>query len=62
MKAFVDRDICIGCEGCVGICPDVFSMDDEGKSVPVITDIPENEIESANDAMENCPVGAITIE
>ena len=33
MKAFVDRDSCIGCEACVGICPEVFSMDDEGISV-----------------------------
>ena len=26
MRAFVDRDSCIGCEACVGICPEVFSI------------------------------------
>ena len=35
MKAFVDRDICIGCEACAGTCPEVFSMDSEGISVPI---------------------------
>ena len=35
MRAFVDRDACIGCEACVGICPEVFSMDDEGISVAI---------------------------
>ena len=24
MRAFVDRDTCIGCEACVGMCPEVF--------------------------------------
>lgn len=61
MKAFVDRDTCIGCEACVGTCPEVFSMDDEGKSVPIKEDIPENLLESAQDAMDGCPVSAISI-
>jgi ferredoxin len=62
MKAYVDRDTCIGCEACVGTCPEVFSMDDEGKSVPIKKDIPENLIESAKDAEDGCPVGAISIK
>ncbi|MGL5315157.1 MAG: ferredoxin, partial [Peptostreptococcaceae bacterium] len=39
MKAFVDRDTCIGCEACVERCPEVFSMDDEGVSVPIKEEI-----------------------
>ena len=35
MKAYVDKDTCIGCELCTQICPDVFSMDDDGKSVAI---------------------------
>jgi ferredoxin len=62
MKAYVDRDTCIGCEACVGTCPEVFSMDDEGKSVPIKKDIPENLIESSKDAEDGCPVGAISIK
>ena len=41
MKAYVDKDTCIGCELCTQICPDVFSMDDDGKSVAINDDIPE---------------------
>lgn len=62
MKAFVDRDSCIGCEACVGICPEVFSMDDEGISVAIDGEIAADLLESAEEAMECCPVSAITVE
>ena len=62
MRAFVDRDSCIGCEACVGICPEVFSMDDEGKSVAIDGELAADLVESAEEAMECCPVSAITVE
>lgn len=62
MRAFVDRDACIGCEACVGICPEVFSMDDDSISVAVEGEIAEDILESAEEAMDCCPVGAITVE
>ena len=62
MKAFVDRDSCIGCEACVGICPEVFSMDDEGISVAIDGELAADLLESAEEAMECCPVSAITVE
>ena len=62
MRAFVDRDSCIGCEACVGICPEVFSMDDEGISVAIDGEISADLLESAEEAMECCPVSAITVE
>lgn len=62
MKAFVDRDICIGCEACAGTCPEVFSMDEDGISVPIKDDIPDDLLESAQDARDGCPVSCISIE
>ena len=62
MRAFVDRASCIGCEACVGICPEVFSMDDEGISVAIDGEIVADILESAEEAMECCPVSAITVE
>lgn len=62
MKAYVDRETCIGCEMCAGTCPEVFHIDDEGKSVPIKDEIPENKLESAKDAESGCPVSAISIK
>lgn len=62
MRAFVDRDACIGCGACEGICPEVFSMDSEGISVPINEEIVENLIESAREAEESCPVSVISIK
>ena len=60
MKAIVDRDLCIGCETCVGICPEVFEMD--GGMSKARVDIVPVEFESAcNEAAESCPVGAIKL-
>lgn len=62
MKAYVDRETCIGCGACAGICPEVFSMDDEGKSVPVDEEISANLIDDAKEAEESCPVDAISVK
>ena len=62
MKAFVDKDACIGCGLCEGICPKIFKMDDDGKANASEGEIMEILIESAKDAMDGCPVDAITVE
>ena len=62
MKAYVDKDTCIGCELCTQICPDAFSMDDDGKSVAINDDIPENLQDGAVEARDSCPVSAIDIK
>lgn len=56
----VNKDNCIGCGACVAIDEEHFSFDEEGKS-----ELINNEnLDSANlmNAIESCPVGAITIE
>ena len=58
MKYHVN-DGCIGCGLCAGTCPAVFSMSDEGIAVAIDSEVPAGESESAAEAMEGCPVGAI---
>ena len=62
MKGYVDKDICIGCELCHDICPQVFKMDDDGKAIADENEIQDSVIEFAKEAEQQCPVEAIKIE
>ncbi len=62
MKAVVNKDLCIGCGLCPSICPEVFSMDDDGLAVAIDEELDESVIDSAKEAEESCPVDAITVD
>ncbi|MDK2919048.1 MAG: ferredoxin [Candidatus Petromonas sp.] len=62
MKVKVDKDTCIGCGMCEGICPKVFKMNSEG-TADVTVENPDGEAkECAKEAADSCPVEAIIIE
>lgn len=62
MKAFVDKDICIGCGACTGICAEVFDMDDDGLAIAIKDELKSELEDSAVEAQDGCPVSAIIIE
>ncbi|MGL4730620.1 MAG: ferredoxin [Clostridium sp.] len=62
MKAMVDKETCISCELCVGICPEVFQIGDDGKSESIVDEVPSDAEDGAQEAKESCPVGAISVE
>jgi ferredoxin len=58
-KVVVDQELCIGCGTCVGLCPDVFELDEAlGKSQVIM---PEGGDEQCiQEAIDSCPVSAIS--
>ncbi len=61
MRIQIDKDLCIGCEACVELIPDILEMVDDVAAVSVEV-IPEDLEEEAVEAAEACPTGAILIE
>ena len=58
MKYLVN-DNCIGCGLCAGICPDVFSMTDDGVAAAIKSEVSDAVQDSAEEAKDSCPVSAI---
>lgn len=60
MKYRVNKDKCICCGACQGICDDIFEIDFEnGYAVAKDIEVPENLLDDAKTAKENCPTDAI---
>lgn len=55
----VDRDKCQGIGACVGIAPEVFEIDNEGKAVVISREGADDDTILA--AAESCPLEAITL-
>lgn len=58
MKYYVN-DGCIGCGLCADTCPEVFSMNDDGVAIAIEAEVPQEVLDSAAEAKDGCPVGAI---
>ncbi len=61
MKLHIDADACTGHGRCYVLAPEVFEPDDEGHSVGLVDDIPDELLDKARLAVANCPESAITI-
>lgn len=59
MKVKVNKEQCIGCGACAALCSSVFEIDDDGLSKVILDEVPADDIESANDAIDSCPTSAI---
>lgn len=62
MNAKVDKNVCIGCGLCTSTCPNVFQLEDDGLAVAYTNPVPAADHDSAQDACDNCPVGAISLD
>ena len=59
MKLKVNEDMCIGCGACQAACSEVFEINDSFVAEVIVDEVSKDLIESALDAKEGCPVGAI---
>ena len=59
MRVEVDQDLCISCGSCVDVCPEVFQWNDDEKAYSVVDEVPLEQEDTANEAVEGCPTNAI---
>ena len=58
-KIIVDEDMCIGCGSCESIAPEYFLVDGKSK---VKKEYQESDKDLINEAINACPVNAISLE
>lgn len=61
-KVKVNKDVCIGCGACQAICEEVYQIGEDGLAEVIVEEVSKENEESAIDALENCPTGAIVEE
>ncbi len=60
MKLRINKDACISCGLCVSICEDIFEIESDGKAGIIRNPENDYEITLAREAIESCPVNAIS--
>lgn len=60
MKYLVNEN-CIGCGLCAGTCPEVFEMKEDGFAKASDEEVGSELKDSADEAMNGCPVDAIEV-
>ncbi len=62
MRVTVDKEVCISCGMCVNTYPDIFKFNSNDKAEAIESNLPENMEKAGLDAVDLCPVGAISAE
>jgi ferredoxin len=61
MKVRVDAHLCAGFGVCLGICPEVFELHDDGYAVVRVGEVPPELENAVRQAVSQCPSGAISL-
>jgi ferredoxin len=61
MEVRVDPQLCQGHARCWDICPEVFTIDDDGYSLVNVPEVPAELETKVREAANNCPERAIAI-
>ncbi len=60
MRVSVDDQRCRGHGVCVTLCPEVFSLTDDGYAVAMEADVPSGSEAAVDEAIDCCPEQAIS--
>ncbi len=61
MKVHVDAEICAGFGVCLGLCPEVFELHDDGYAIVLVGEVPAEHEEAVRQAVAQCPSRAISV-
>ena len=61
MRVEVDTDQCKGHSVCMGLCPEVFQLSDDGYATVLMPDVPAEHEAAVQDAVRQCPEKAISL-
>jgi ferredoxin len=61
MKVRVDSNVCAGFGVCLGLCPEVFELHDDGYAIVRVGEVPQELEDAVRAAVSQCPSGAISL-
>ena len=61
MKVHVNANVCAGFGVCLGLCPEVFELHDDGYAIVLVSELPAELEESVRQAVNQCPARAISL-
>jgi ferredoxin len=62
MKIHIDSTTCTGHGRCYSLAPQLFDSDEFGHGVVLGGDVPDDLLDAARSAVENCPERAISLQ
>jgi len=61
MKVHVDTKVCAGFGVCLGLCPEVFELHDDGYAVVLVSEVTPELEDAVRRAVSQCPACAISL-
>ena len=61
MKVHVNANVCAGFGVCVGLCPEVFELHEDGYAIVRVSEVPPELEDAVRQAVSQCPARAISL-
>jgi ferredoxin len=61
MKVHVNPQVCAGFGVCLGLCPEVFELHDDGYAIVRVSEVPPELEDAVRQAVSQCPANAISL-